>query len=420
MRSIRRIVRSLSILGVLLVGSIGPLSAQERGPGNVSDPWVAAGEFSGGVASEGAIGRVREAGQAGREVLEGVFATYRVYCDTGDCGPESAARDVLDRMCGVRDCADLRLFWYTDLDAAVATARREGKAVLSLRLMGRLDEELSCANSRFFRTAYYPDPAIAELLRERYVLHWSSVAPVPKVTIEVGDGRRIERTVTGNSLHYVLDGRGRPVLALPGLMAPKTFRRALETVAPHAAGHSTRLDDAAQWRWAREAWTLRLGQRKTTMASAVRAVADTGSKAPVETPLLRALRFEDGFASPEDPMIVRLAERRRQAIELSPESRAFLLAKHGETDAERGEALIDSFETSIALDEVIDLYRMEPAILEHLLAADGPIDLEKLTDWIYREVFETPLDDPFLGLAPDHVYAALPAATGEAPARDRP
>jgi hypothetical protein len=73
-------------------------------------------------------------------------------------------------------------------------------------------------------------------------------------------------------------------------------------------------------------------------------------------------------------MIVRLAERRRQAIQLSPESRAFLLAKHGETDAERGEALIESFESSIALDEVIDLYRTEPAILEHLLAAEGPID----------------------------------------------
>ena len=58
---------------------------------------------------------------------------------------------------------------------------------------------------------------------------------------------------------------------------------------------------------------------------------------------------------------------------------------------------------------MIDLYRMEPAILEHLLAASEPIDLEELTDWIYREVFETPLDDPFLGLAPDDVYGALPA-----------
>src|SRR5215204_5481362 len=55
--------------------------------------------------------------------------------------------EVLDKVCGVRDCADIRLFWYTDLEAAKAAARATGKPILSLRLLGRLDEEFSCANS---------------------------------------------------------------------------------------------------------------------------------------------------------------------------------------------------------------------------------------------------------------------------------
>ncbi len=46
---------------------------------------------------------------------------------------------------------------------------------------------------------------------------------------------------------------------------------------------------------------------------------------------------------------------------------------------------------------------------QDLLAASEPIDLEELTDWIDRKVFETRLDDPFLGLGPDDVYGALPA-----------
>ena len=126
----------------------------------------------------------------------------------------------LDAVCAQHDCAASHLYWYTDLAAARAEAERTGKPILSLRLLGRLDEELSCANSRFFRAVLYPDPQIAGLLRDRFVLHWESVRPVPKVTIDFGDGRRLVGTVTGNSIHYVLDSHGRLVDGLPGLNGP--------------------------------------------------------------------------------------------------------------------------------------------------------------------------------------------------------
>ena len=50
-----------------------------------------------------------------------------------------------------------------------------------------------------------------------------SVRPVPKVTIDFGGGRKLERTLTGNSIHYVLDADGRPVEAIPGLYGPQAF-----------------------------------------------------------------------------------------------------------------------------------------------------------------------------------------------------
>ena len=40
---------------------------------------------------------------------------------------------------------------------------------------------------------------------------------------DYGDGRKIERTVTGNSIHYVLDENGEVVNALPGLYSPNRF-----------------------------------------------------------------------------------------------------------------------------------------------------------------------------------------------------
>jgi len=132
---------------------------------------------------------------------------------------------------GTTSLAGLRtahLYWHTELEAAHGEARRTGRPILSLRLLGRLDEELSCANSRMFRTVLYPDPAVSRLLRESFVLHWSSERPAPVIRIDMGDGRTLTRTITGNSVHYVLDSRGRPVDAIPGLYSAARFRAELE------------------------------------------------------------------------------------------------------------------------------------------------------------------------------------------------
>src|SRR5215212_5897657 len=108
-----------------------------------------------------------------------------------------APDELLDKVCAQKDCHTSRLFWYTDLDEAKAAAHALGRPILSLYMLGRLDEELSCANSRFFRVMLYSDPVIATILRDRYVLYWHSVRPVPLVTIDMGDGRKIQQTITG-------------------------------------------------------------------------------------------------------------------------------------------------------------------------------------------------------------------------------
>src|ERR1044071_8112199 len=119
------------------------------------------------------------------------------------------------------------LYWHTDLESAKKASAESGKPILSLRLLGKLTDELSCANSRFFRTVLYANAEVASVLRDRFVLHWQSVRPAPVITIDFGDGRKIERTITGNSIHYVLDAAGQPIEALPGLYGPQAFLRRL-------------------------------------------------------------------------------------------------------------------------------------------------------------------------------------------------
>src|SRR4051794_5927028 len=140
----------------------------------------------------------------------------------GDLDAWSAA---IDQIGGQRGCTVSRIYWYTNLAKAKAEAERTGRPILSLRMLGKLTDEFSCANSRFFRTALYANKDIREFLRVNYILHWQSVRPVPRVTIDFGDGRKLERTLTGNSAHYVLASDGTPLDVLPGLYSPVTFHQ---------------------------------------------------------------------------------------------------------------------------------------------------------------------------------------------------
>ncbi|MDP5018425.1 MAG: thioredoxin family protein, partial [Dolichospermum sp.] len=142
--------------------------------------------------------------------------------------PEPQIKTALDQLCQQRDCYASKLYWYTDLEQAKTAAKISGKPILSLRLLGRLDTDLSCANSRFFRVALYPNAEISQELRDKFILHWQTVRPVPKITIDFGDGRKLERTITGNSIHYILDSSGRPIDAIPGLYGPKAFLKQLQ------------------------------------------------------------------------------------------------------------------------------------------------------------------------------------------------
>lgn len=192
------------------------------------------------------------------------------------------ASAALDAICAQKDAHTARLYWFTDLAAATAEARRTRRPILSLRLLGRLDEELSCANSRFFRKLLYPDPQINQVLRRDFVLHWQSLRPVPRVTIDFGDGRRVERTLTGNSVHVVLDGRGRAVDALPGLMSREVF---LEQLA-----QAQRLAQADR----RELRALHAAvapgpARSASPSRAFAASRIAATKHRVEAPLLRAV-----------------------------------------------------------------------------------------------------------------------------------
>ncbi len=189
-----------------------------------------------------AVIRLREEGPAGLAALVEAasvpLSRLRLNQVRLDAPESSRVREAVDTVAGQRDGWASGLYWFTDLDAARAEAARTGRRILSLRLLGNLNEEYCCANSRFFRSVLYANQAVAQVLRDRYVLHWKSVRPAPLLTIDMGDGRRIKRTITGNSIHYVLGADGKVIDALPGIYSPAAFLQALEGSREKVAGKS--------------------------------------------------------------------------------------------------------------------------------------------------------------------------------------
>lgn len=123
------------------------------------------------------------------------------------------------------------------------------------------------------------------MLRQSFVLHWESVRPVPKVTIDFGDGRRIERTLTGNSVHVVLDSYGHPVDALPGAVR---WPGVLEKLAQaHAFARADRRELAGM-----HGRVSPMPPFFAPVSRAARASRIAPAKHVVEAPLLRAVAMD--------------------------------------------------------------------------------------------------------------------------------
>lgn len=351
----------------------------------------------------------------------------------------------LDVVCAQRDCVLSRLYWHTDLAEATARARAERKPILSLRLLGDLNEELSCANSRFFRALLYPHPVVRDLLRQRFVLHWSSERPAPKLTIDLGDGRTVTSTITGNSAHYVLDEAGRPVDVIPGLESPRVFLDALlraESLARASAGfdadarrdalaryHARRLVDLdAAWKRelaavgerGRPAPQARRGGGPAPRAGEAAPIAIT--KSAVEVPVLVDLD-EPIAPDPAAGRFDRLARAHAPTIALARASLGLMRTQQWRSgdvarDAADFAAAQDGLRRTLALDTLRNEHEIHREI--HGWFASGaaaPLDLAALNRRVYDELFLTPRSDPWLGLADPATYAGLVGGGRRAQAR---
>lgn len=113
--------------------------------------------------------------------------------------------------------------WYDSLEDAKAVATKEKKPILLLSMFGKLDEKMPCANARTLRATLFKDPEFKKLMENDVVPAWEMVRAVPRVTIDLGNGEKISRTIRGNAVMYLCTSDGKVLDAYPGVYTAKDF-----------------------------------------------------------------------------------------------------------------------------------------------------------------------------------------------------
>lgn len=343
--------------------------------------------------------------------------------------------NALDSVAMQKDAYASQLYWYTDFDEAKRAADKKNRPILSLRLLGNLNEEFSCANSRLFRSVLYPNSDISKYLRENYILHWQSVRPAPRITIDFGDGRKIERTITGNSIHYILNEDGTIIDALPGLYSPAGFLTYL-TEGRKAADLAGQMLPERRARAFMKYRQLSFNQIKAkrdkiVAASGVKltepAVTFGGSlaapSAMTAAPIAMAkmvvvdeysmLRVYDDFAKFEASVgfddWLKLSGYYSPIRKLDDNSISFIRRQNAKTGLSEQDfsALFAKLDNFIALDTTRNDFLYHTKLYQMLNENRGTESLDKFNERVYADIFKTPGTDKWLGLYASDVYTAL-------------
>jgi hypothetical protein len=216
------------------------------------------------------------------------------------------------------------------------------------------------------------DAKVAAYLKENFVLCWNSVRPVPKVTIDFGNGKTLERTIKGNTTFHVCLPDGRVVDSLPGVYHPDDFLLELEESRVLAQLSEEEILDR---------------HREVQLAQATVDLQEAIGKGAVEAPLVRVLE-------PNKPS--RLSAQPGEIVDVSALPMSFddYVASYLPGEGSLAERAIeaDSNSSLTVLRPAVHKWFASLARLPQPAQARGPI---------YKDILKVDIDDPYLGLKVD-------------------
>jgi hypothetical protein len=202
----------------------------------------------------------------------------------------------------------------------------------------------------------FSNDQVAQLINEQFEPAWQSLRPVPRVTIDFGNGTVVKRTLHGNVATYVCTPEGKVLDILPGIYEPTTYAQELSRLTEEVHSWQRETVDAETY------WRKYHRSRSRLLSNSLRppTVASRGASIfATERPTRRTIRSE--------PM------------------------------PHRATAVGTSLNDSLAEDTRINQTTRRLKIHQRL-AESGLLTPDEISKWLYREVLGTDLDDPYLGL----------------------
>ena len=224
---------------------------------------------------------------------------------------------------------------------------------------------------------------VAKYINDNFEPAWESVRPVPRVTIDFGNGKVVRRTLHGNVATYVTSADGRVLDVLPGIYQPQTY---LDRLGEFQQLHTY----VRQQRWGRVGEDV--DERKVQQYHATQAAAlkDNGKRA-------QFMMIEG------DPRaIVRVESHLELVLEPHKRIQARGAVARGTFDKEDKLVSVESVDDlpewqALAEDTAVNETVRRQQIHEYLTEA-GPTTPDAMKKWLYREVLHADLEDPYLGL----------------------
>ena len=219
-------------------------------------------------------------------------------------------------------------------------------------------------------------------MSEEFECAWESVRPVPRVMIDFGDGRSLERTLHGNVVTYFCTSDGRVFDLLPGIVDAREFSWRMGRAQTLYYGRPPARRDE------RLIPPLSVGQMGVSISQV------SNGRASIERLQERATSFHE-FLRDRD---------RQDAPRLDPalQDPAFTskFRVEREIDDRLGPLLSSPDRASLDLDTQTARRALYPLASQVWL--ERPLTRPaEITNEVYLRVLGVDLDDPYLGLAPD-------------------
>ncbi|MCH2129070.1 MAG: hypothetical protein MK179_07990 [Pirellulaceae bacterium] len=225
----------------------------------------------------------------------------------------------------------------------------------------------------------FSNERIAHYIQQNFEPTWESVRPVPRVTIDFGNGSLVRRTLHGNVATHLCTPDGKVLDIIPGIYDPVSYLRALKEF--------TEFNKA-----------VRLSRKSLT--DVTQEYHRHALNSPTEAHRVESAGYGN-LATTAGASIFGTERGLKRSVNLraTAVTRATSLPQtngFGGRGVPRPPTNLADWQ-ALTEDTRMNETVRRPQIHEYLMAT-GPVPPDQLTKWLYRDVLKNDLDDPYLGL----------------------